>query len=416
MIKVGEFFAAINLKGADLASKQLGQVGKQFKNLKLDSLAFKASVIGAFYGLAQMIDSATSRGVTLGKFLDTSNVDQDFLSRVTVAMRQTNTSAEETISLFRNIVNLQAEMIKTGGPYHAFERLVNVLGPASVDMQKFRTDAQYAFDALQKYAKAEQNVILRRDTLQALGADESIQSSLIINKRLDPESLAAIRPEYSKGQIDAMRRQGAALEELRVKYQRLQDQIALTFGPDAIKAASALANGIRSILIPAMKEMADLGKSLNVDFFSQLIKMGAVLYGIINPLQGVIGLFALILAEMNAFKKGEKGPLRNELDDVRKRNQDAFAPLLDFKKMIESKEYKEMQKSLEKGLQKSTSFNDMPPVLRNMQGVKTSNNTNNLELNLYFNGDGSNAQEIGDSVSTKVRQAMAQLPAYTAVV
>lgn len=138
-MKAADLFINIGITGANTVGKTLGGIQGGLKDVASSSLAAKAAILAAFYGLEKLTGWATNKGMELYKFQIATGMSSMELQKWQHALRLAGVSAEETADY---ITGLQQSMVKLqleGG----MDRIYKFMKTAGVDF-----DLKKALDPL----------------------------------------------------------------------------------------------------------------------------------------------------------------------------------------------------------------------------------------------------------------------------
>lgn len=146
---VAELFVNIGVKGADKSTKNLAGVKEGLGGIVSSSLAAKAAILGAMYGLERLMSHSAAQGLALQQFANFTGLSTDRLQRWQVALRHTGVGAEEVAGSFKG---LQASMMDMLTGKSSPEYLGLLAQKVGFDMRK-AMDPEYVLGKLQQFIK-----------------------------------------------------------------------------------------------------------------------------------------------------------------------------------------------------------------------------------------------------------------------
>lgn len=109
-MNIAEFFVKLGVKGEDSAGKALSNVKNNMMDLSAKGLAVKGAIIGAVYGLQNLMSDATKAGVGLDKFSRSTDLSTSRLQEWQNAGRMASVGADSISSSIENVQNSMAKM------------------------------------------------------------------------------------------------------------------------------------------------------------------------------------------------------------------------------------------------------------------------------------------------------------------
>lgn len=147
-MNVGDFFVTLGVKGADQTAAALSKTNNGLKTIYSSSLAAKAAVLGAIYGIERMTSDVGSMGAGLSQFNEKTGLSILRLQQLQKAARNAGVDAK---GLGNEVSGLQDKFVSMG-----FEGFTNTLATISrsvggIDVAKARQDTFYLLEKLRQF-------------------------------------------------------------------------------------------------------------------------------------------------------------------------------------------------------------------------------------------------------------------------
>lgn len=260
-MEVAELFVNLGIKGTDKTVGALSGVKKELGNVKSESLAAKAAIVGVIYWLTKMFDEAGRRGAGLKAFETLTGVSAQTLQKYQWAAQQVNVSNAEVENSFKS---LQSTMMKMatgqGGPVGAFARISETLHRnfTQADIAGFAAHPEKLIQVLQEYIALEPNVARANEVMSQMGVGDGMTTAMR-RKAFTQENLDKA-PLLSEQQIDK-------LDSLLAKLQNLKQEIMMAFEGFAAEHGDQLLSDIKIItdaVINLSKALVELAEKFHV--------------------------------------------------------------------------------------------------------------------------------------------------------
>ncbi len=256
MLKVGELFLNLGIKGAD---KTLGAVSAGVKGmgeLKSMSLGAKAAIAGAIYMLQDLMSDSAKMGAGLSNFTALTGMSAQSLQQWQYAARQAGVSGEELTGSLKSVQNAMTNMLLGKGAPEGMAMLANKVG---FDPAKAR-DTLYVMQQLQKFAQQVPQDV-GNNMLKSFGLSEGTIAAMRKNA-FRPEVFAKA-PRFSDKEIGALSKVDAAWANLGQKVQMAFGHMTAKDGLRIVNEISKMTTEVLK-LVDAMVKLADRMKIFQI--------------------------------------------------------------------------------------------------------------------------------------------------------
>jgi hypothetical protein len=241
-MNVGELFVKLGVKGDGSARKALKGTEEGLRDIRSMSLEAKAAIIGVIYGFQQMMSSSMKSGQSLANFAALTGQSTDALQRYQYAGKLVGLTNESVANTFVNLQKSVASLDLEGEGMQSLGGISQFLARAgeSLDIQKFKTDTQYAFQMLQKFSQLDNSMFggvnpegFKNLLLSKMGIGDDVISAM--KRGAFNEKTLSAAPVTSSGQIKALANIDAQWARITAKIEKLIDGLVVQFGPEIMK-------------------------------------------------------------------------------------------------------------------------------------------------------------------------------------
>lgn len=458
MTTVGELFISLGVKGADKTIGAINSVKDGLKGIASTSLETKAAIIGAIYALEKLFQASGKRGTALENFSVLTGMATKTVQQYQWAAQQVGISNEEVTGTFVSLQKIMTKTLLGEGAPKGLAMVSKALGGTTEEtLANWQKNPEQELLDLQKYAATEKNAALRNEVLESMGLSANMISG-IDRKAFTPQNLAKA-PTYSDEQI-------GQLDKANVGWANLGTKVEMIFGKLNAAHGVGFINDITKLVEPLSKIIESLVK------FAEKIKLFDGLSAIFNGMAKAIDLLASSLEKLgnskflDTFMKtmGDSFALLMKtvsLQDTTKESAAVGKDLSPVTNLIKSGANAVTEKASSYdwggdfksfGAMIGLGSKESKPVMNQSQPIKTApqrqqgaaftpaaplklvppmmpdvqksiaptapppsnnNSTQNINVNqnLNFQHDGSNAKQTGKSVKESIQGAFRQIPA-----
>lgn len=244
-MNIGELFLNLGIKGTEKTVSSLGNVKKSMGELGSTSLEAKAAIVGAMYALERMFASSNAQGAALTNFNATLGVSAKTLQQYQYAARQVGVSNQEVEGSFRGLQSAITKTLMGEGAPKGLARLSMVTGDMTpADLLKMQKNPELLLQKLQEYAKREQNIGLRNETLKSFGLGDQMIAAL--SRGAFRQDVLNRAPIYSDRELGSLDKANAA-------WSNLANKIEMAVGKFNARHGLQLVNDISKITDAVLK-------------------------------------------------------------------------------------------------------------------------------------------------------------------
>lgn len=396
MTQIAELFVSLGIKGTEKTVGALSNVNKGLGEIASTSLAVKAAVIGAIYGLERLMSHSAAQGNTLSNFNAITGSSTKQLQQWQYAAQQAGASAEEFGASFKavrdNITNIK---LNEGTP-----KYIGVLASAvGFDMKKAKdaqTGAYYVLGQLQKLAKTNMDKDIIERVMNSFGVtSDTVKAGLF--KGVFNEKNFQKAPSYGTDEINQ-------LNKLNIAIKNLKQELEMAFGHFFSRHGQEFVDGLQKIITPVLKM---------VEAFTRLAEklevfklMGEAFNGWSIALNGAANAFERLNPKVDAKQKAKDEEALNSFSNTIDKLSVGDQLQLFFKGLFGVKEDAEFFK--QRGIQPLQ--NGIAPKVP-LTLPQSQDKTQNIDINqnLYFQHEGKDHNQIKESTSQSVNNAWKQL-------
>lgn len=380
-MNIGELFVNLGIKGAEKTIGTLGAVKKGMGEIGSTSLEAKAAIVGAMYGLEQMMAISGRAGTNLVNFAALTGISAQNLQQWQYAARQAGVSSEELTGSLKSVQTAMTSMLMGESNPKGIAMLSQAVG--GLDPARYK-DTLYMMTKLQE---GMQN--MSPEMAQFVGKSFGLTEGVMAGMRrgvFTPENFAKA-PTYSDNEA-------ASLAKSQVAWANLGNTIEMAFGHFNAKHGQALVGDI-SKTVAEVAKLAEAFTKLaeKVKLFSlidDVFKGWGIIFDTIGT--GVDKLMSLM------GSTGENGGKDSALDKSGNLKKDPMNMLSDW---------------VVKHVMSANKMDNFHALQSNIQKVKDShiNSGVTVHQNIVHHGDAKDTQGVGDVHKTSVNNAFRQRPA-----
>jgi hypothetical protein len=274
---IAELFVNLGVTGNGPTEKKLKSVKGILSDIADSSLAAKAGLVAALYGLEKLTGFASQTGLELKEFATVTGLSTDKIQELQHALMLYDVSGEETIGTIKNIQSAMMQMqMGQGAP----EGLAQIMDAVGFD-EKRVNDTFYVFSKLQEFIKKDPIAAHANQLTKSLSiSDKMFTAMKMMNlerdkgNRLDYvtpkqiEQLANINRAWKEFfyQIKQLGTHFIASDTFGAFFKEMQDGAGLLI--DFIKAIAKLVDhstilkvvlgGVAAVVIAALSPVAEL--------------------------------------------------------------------------------------------------------------------------------------------------------------
>jgi len=295
-MNIADLFINLGVKGSEKTAAALDTMKKGLKDTSSMALETKVALAGAMYALERLFAASGQRGTDLTNFNALTGVSTQTLQQYQYAARQAGVANEETAATFKSLQSAMTKTLMGEGAPKGMAHVADVLGIdiTEADIEEFSRKPEKLIQILQKYAQAEKNVGLKRETLSSFGVGENVQSAMDRNVFTDKNLKAA--PTYSKGEV-------GELDKANIAWSNLKNKIEMSIGHFNAEHGVELVTGISKItdqVIKLAEAFAGFADKIHLfEWFGKAIEGWTKLLGLFSG--------AVVDAGAAIEKKGVKG-------------------------------------------------------------------------------------------------------------
>src|SRR5579859_72654 len=150
LLKIADLFVNLGVKGGDDLKRTLNQTKGTLGEISTQGLAVKAGLLGAMYGLEQMMQSSAKAGTDLTRFAANTGLPIRKLQEFAFATKQAGGTAEGLKSSVMHIQSAIKEMTLTGAQPRFLGIMTQYIGALDKKMLK---DPFYLLQKMQDFVQ-----------------------------------------------------------------------------------------------------------------------------------------------------------------------------------------------------------------------------------------------------------------------
>lgn len=396
MTQIADLWVSLGIRGSEKTVSSLSNVNKGLGEIASTSLAVKAAVLGAIYGLERLLSHSANQGLSLSNFATITGESTKQLQQWQYAAQQAGASAEEFNASFKGIREHLTDIKFNEG----IQKYAGVLSQAvGFDINKAKdakTGEYYVLGQLQKLAHTGMEKAVIERIAKAFGVNsENMLAGLF--KGVYNEKNFSKAPFYDDKEIKK-------LSEAKIAMLNLSQSIDMAFGRFFSKYAPQFIAGMQPIIASVVRlseAFVKIGDQLGIfKYITEAFKGWEII------LTNVVKLIEKINPGTPEQKKKDEKVIDKYNDSLDKLSVGDQLQLF-LKGLLGIKEDPEFFKQREiQPFQKS-----ITPKLPTAPPVNQEKTQNNGDVNVYqtFNHDGKDHQQLKESTSQGVVHAYKQL-------
>lgn len=301
VIKIGELFVNLGVKGQDKMMQALKGAKKGMSGIASSSLATKAAVLGTFYAMERMNRFAGNLGAGLGKFSKLTGMSAEQLQRYQYAGRQVNITNDQMEQSFKNIQQAVGDMKINKGNIEGAPLVDDTVG---LDYDRL-DDTVYVMQKLQQFANEfKGDITLANSAIRSFGVGDDIisgfrQMAFTSEKMKNAELI-------SDKDISRLSKMNAQLSEIYYTLKIDMTKFLAGFSPELIKG-----------LKEALREFRSITKEI-MNSTNALEGMKAIVSGILAIINSIVKGFGHVVKGVGVLKgffgKNDRGFMDSFLD------------------------------------------------------------------------------------------------------
>lgn len=242
MATIAELFVQLGIKGADKTVVSINAVSSSIKETAAVSLEAKAAILGTMYALEQFFAKSGAAGTALQNFNTLTGISTQKLQEYQYAARQMGVSNDETTSTFKNLQSAMEKQLLGVSRVSTWSQLSAKLGGTLgvADVNKFAKDPALLMQKLQEYARIEQDVAKRNETLRGFGISDNMIAAL--SKGAFNQDAFAKAPKYSDREIGSLNAANIAWSNLSNTIEMAIGHLNAAHGQQLVKDFQILVN------------------------------------------------------------------------------------------------------------------------------------------------------------------------------
>ncbi len=288
---IGELFINLVIKGGEKAGRTIGAVNKSVEDLRSNSLAAKAAIVGMVYGFERLTGFASQIGMDLYKFGVTTGLSTRELQKWQYAANRFDVAGDEMAQTIRGIQQAVADMrLGKGAP--------EAMGLVGIDTKR-ADDTFYVLEKLQEFAK-KQRPDIASNLLKSFGISDNVFQML---KSMDmKKDMIKSEDIISNGEIMKLVRINKEWKDFWFTLKTMGTKLVASdeFG----QMFKALADGV-FYLLGAGKDIVKFIKDLGL-LKETLIGIGLALGAIFAPVTTAIAAIVAGIHELKNLWEGKE--------------------------------------------------------------------------------------------------------------
>lgn len=205
-MKAGSLFLDIGIKGDDKFRNVAVAAKMSLGGMRSEGLAAKAAIVGAVYGLEQLMHKSMMAGNAILNFNALTGTNTKTLQQWAGAMENGGMSAADAAATIYGIQKKMGELELSGSMPRGIQLMNKTLlesGRSQIDWEKMKTDQVYLMERAVEFAKLTSkspNIAAANQILENLGLGGGA-TGLARRGFFDPSQLAKV-PFFSQGQLN----------------------------------------------------------------------------------------------------------------------------------------------------------------------------------------------------------------------
>lgn len=236
---IAELFVNLGVKGADKSKKSIEGVKSSLVEVKDSSLAAKAGILAAIYGLEQMMAHSARFGTSMLNFSTQTGLSAQNLQKLQYAARLAGVESQELEGSIRGVQDSMTKMLLGKGAPEGLGMLANKVG---FDPKRAR-DTYYVFEQITKLAQQVPPDIATA-LIKSFGVSENTIAAMMRGS-FNP-SILKTAPTFSDNQL-------GELNKVDVAWARLKTQVEMAFGSFTSKHGLQIVKDIAMITTEVAK-------------------------------------------------------------------------------------------------------------------------------------------------------------------
>lgn len=257
MTSVGELFVSLGVKGTDKTVGALKGVKTGLSDIRSESLAAKAAIVGAVYGLERLFAASGKRGNELENYAALLGLSTQTLQKYEYAARQVGATNEDVASSFAGIQDAMGKIQRNEGAPVGLKFFAEKMGTSEADVAEFMKTPELLIQKMQDYFQKESNIPLRNMVAKSFGMTEGMISA-IAQKAFNPAALNRA-PTYSDTEIARLQKADAAWGNISEKFKMMAGHFNAKYGEKFTNDISKLIGPIEKV-VEALVRFADKTK------------------------------------------------------------------------------------------------------------------------------------------------------------
>ncbi len=426
-MNIAQLFVNLGIKGGNQTLGTLGKTKSLLGEASSNALLLKGSLIGAFYGLQNLLSASGQTGTNLLNFSKATGVSAKTLQQYQYAAKQAGLANEELSSSLLNLQSTATKTLSNQGAPTGTGHIAEVLARAgdedamtTASFEQYMRSPDLLLQKLQKYVRAglQQGVAkgFMNEQLKSFGLSQNMIEAL--HRDIFQPDVLNKAPVYSESQIAALDRARAMWDNLGNTIERVVGNFNSRHGGQLVGDLSKVVIAMGKIADEAAKISNKLGVFTKISEAATIIsdglkgasesmgKIGDVVTTIDNLLSGKINITEEFEKKKNEFKNMTPTEALSKSTEVLKQF------LKDRFDIQDADGVSDFIKKNHPGLKKIRAFRDMvSPKVDAASDKGTVNNNQNVTINQNFQHPGTNAKQLGSSTVSGVKGAFQQISA-----
>lgn len=255
-MEVGKLFVSLGIKGSEKSVEAVTGVKDVLGKTASSGLAAKAALVGAMYALERFFSASNARGTELANFNAILGEGTETLQRYQYAAKHVaDVNADEVAGSFKTIQDVMAKILISGDVPAGMDWLSKMTGTISEeDIEEWSRHPEKFIQRLQQYAKAEKNPALANYVIESMGLGTGMEAA--IKRQAFTAQNLANAPVRSEGQVKALDKVRQGWSDLHMNVDKTIDNLNAKFGGKLVSDINKLLPAVTN-LISAFATLAD---------------------------------------------------------------------------------------------------------------------------------------------------------------
>lgn len=256
-MQIAELFVKMGVKGADTTARTMDGLKKGMQGLKDSSLATKAAVAAAVYGLQRLMSGAMEQGMTLQQVSQYTGMSAEMLQRWSKAASDAaGVGQDELLGVFRQLFdNFAAMDVLSEDAVKGINNVALKLGEAGVAFDRTKIKGKdgmnYLLESLRKYSQLENNDQVRSLVLGQKGFGLTYQMQNFL--RGYKGNIMDIKPDISEAGVNALANMDRRMNAIGRRMQKVRNDMTLALGPEFLSGLEAATTGIEKLTLSLIR-------------------------------------------------------------------------------------------------------------------------------------------------------------------